>query len=160
MKDAEILALEQINEEGGLRGRKVEWVIADGRSDPAVFAQEARRLIETEKVCVIFGCWNSPCRKRVSEVVERAGHLLVFSSNYEGMDSTSNVVCTGPIPNQQVIPGVNWCFETLKARRFFLAGCTRGYRVAGFQRDYQRPAQGPGGFVRGRKTCSPGRNRE
>ncbi len=35
---------------------------------------------------------------------------------------TSSVVCTGPIPNQQVIPGVNWSFETLKARRYFLTG--------------------------------------
>ena len=38
------------------------------------------------------------------------------------MDLPSAIVCTGPIPNQQVIPAVNWCFEKLNARRFFLAG--------------------------------------
>ena len=125
MKDAEVLALEQLNEAGGLLGRKVEWIIADGRSDPKVFAQEARRLIETEKVCVIFGGLTGTCRKSVEEVVEPAKHLLVFPSNYEGLDLPSSVVCTGPIPNQQVIPGVNWCFEKLKARKFFLAGCSQ-----------------------------------
>ena len=58
-------------------------------------------------------------------MVEPAKHLLMFPSNYEGMDLPSSVVCTGPIPNQQVIPGVNWCFEKLKARKFFLAGCSQ-----------------------------------
>ena len=38
------------------------------------------------------------------------------------MDVSPSVVCTGPIPNQQVIPAVNCCFEWLKARQFFLAG--------------------------------------
>ena len=46
MVEAEILALEEINAEGGLLGgRKVEWVIADGRSDWPTFAHEAERLI-------------------------------------------------------------------------------------------------------------------
>ena len=40
MIDAEVLALEQMNAAGGLLGRKVEWIIADGRSDPKVFAQK------------------------------------------------------------------------------------------------------------------------
>jgi urea transport system substrate-binding protein len=124
MRDAELLALEQLNAAGGLLGRKVEWIIADGRSDPKVFAQEARRLIETENVCVIFGGLTGICRKSIKEVVEPANHLLVFPSNYEGMDLPSCVVCTGPVPNQQIIPGVNWCFEKLKARKFFLAGCS------------------------------------
>ena len=124
MIDAELMALEEINREGGILGRKVEWVIADGRSDFKVFAQEARALIETEKVCVIFGCLTGLCRRSVKTVVEPANHLLVFPSNYEGMDLPSSVVCTGPIPNQQVIPAVHWCLETLKARKFFLAGCS------------------------------------
>ncbi len=122
MIDAELMAIDEINQQGGLLGREVKPIIADGRSDPKVFAQEARRLIETEKVSVIFGCWSSLCRKAVKSVVEPSNHLLFFPSNYEGMDICSSIVCTGPIPNQQVIPAVNWCFETLRARKFFLAG--------------------------------------
>ncbi len=122
MIDAELMAIDEINRQGGLLGREIKPVIADGRSDPKVFAQEARRLIETEKVTVIFGCWTSLSRRSVKSVVEASNHLLFFPSNYEGMDSTSSIVCTGPIPNQQIIPAVNWCFETLKARKFFLVG--------------------------------------
>jgi urea transport system substrate-binding protein len=122
MIDAELMAIDEINGAGGLLGRRVEAVEADGRSDPQVFAQEARRLIEVDKVGVIFGCWTSLCRRSVKAVVESSNHLLFFPSNYEGMDITPSIVCTGPIPNQQVIPAVNWCLETLKARKFFLAG--------------------------------------
>src|SRR3954454_11387490 len=122
MIDAEKRAIEEINAAGGLLGRRIEAVEADGRSDPQAFAQEARRLIETEKVGVIFGCWTSLSRRSVKSVVESSNHLLFFASNYEGMDISPSIVCTGPIPNQQVIPAVNWCFETLKARKFFLAG--------------------------------------
>jgi urea transport system substrate-binding protein len=124
MIDAEVMALEEINREGGIRGRKVEWVIADGRSDFKVFAQQARALIENEKVCVIFGCMTGLCRRSVKTVVEPANHLLVFPSNYEGMDLPASIVCTGPVPNQQVIPAVHWCLESLKTRKFFLAGCS------------------------------------
>jgi urea transport system substrate-binding protein len=122
MIDAELMAIDEINQQGGLLGREVKPVVVDGRSDPKVFGQEARRLIETEKVSVIFGCWTSLCRRSVKSVVEPSNHLLFFPSNYEGMDLSSSIVCTGPIPNQQVIPAVNWCFETLKVRKFFLAG--------------------------------------
>jgi urea transport system substrate-binding protein len=122
MIDAEQLAIDELNQQGGLLGRQIKAVIADGRSDPKVFGQEARRLIDNEKVCVIIGGWTALCRRAMKSVVEPSNHLLIFPSNYEGMDITSCVVCTGPIPNQQVIPAVNWCFEALKARKFYLAG--------------------------------------
>ena len=122
MKDAEILALEEINEAGGLAGRNVKWVVADGESDPKEFARQARRLIVDENVSVIFGGMNSACRDAVGDVVGESDHLFIFPSNYEGLDLSQNVICTGPLPNQQVIPAVNWCFETLKARKFYLIG--------------------------------------
>src|SRR6476646_10121499 len=50
MIDAEVLALEEIMANGGLAGRHVEWVKADGRSDWPTFAREAERLIDQEKV--------------------------------------------------------------------------------------------------------------
>jgi len=151
MIDAELMALEEINREGGILGRKVECVIADGRSDFKVFAQEARALIETEKVCVIFGCLTGLCRRSVKTVVEPANHLLVFPSSYEGMDLPSSVVCTGPVPNQQVIPAVYWCLETLKARKFFSGRLLGGHLVDRVQRNHQRSAQGDGCLMRWRK---------
>lgn len=122
MLDAEVMAIEEINEAGGLMGRRVVPVIADGESDPRVFAREARRLIEVEKVGAIFGGMTSACRRAIDDIVTPADHLFIFPSNYEGMDFSPNIICTGPLPNQQAIPAVAWCFDALKARKFFLAG--------------------------------------
>lgn len=120
--DAALLAVDRINREGGVMGRPVEPVIADGRSRADVFAREARRLIEEEEVCTIFGCWTSESRKTVVPVVEELGHLLVYPVQYEGIEESPNVFYTGAAPNQQIIPAVRWAFEVLDKRRFFLIG--------------------------------------
>ena len=44
--DATLLAIDEMNRDGGLLGRPVEGVVADGRSDSAAFAREAERLIK------------------------------------------------------------------------------------------------------------------
>ena len=120
--DAEILALEEINAEGGLLGRPVMWVVADGRSRDAVFAEQAQRLITIDKVGVIFGGYSSGSRKSMKPVVEENHHLLIYPAAYEGVEGSSNIVYTGGPANQQVAPAVSWCVETLKARKLFLVG--------------------------------------
>jgi urea transport system substrate-binding protein len=120
--DAEVLALEEINARGGLLGRRIEWQIADGHSDWLTFAQEARRLIETEKVKVIFGCWTSASRKGVKPVVEEFNHLLFYPNAYEGLEQSPNIVYTGAAPNQHIVPAVKWSFDKLEARKYYLAG--------------------------------------
>jgi urea transport system substrate-binding protein len=122
MIDAEVLALEEIKEHGGLLGRQVEWVIADGQSDWPTFAREAQRLIKEQKVSVIFGCWTSASRKSVKPVVEENHHLLIYPMAYEGLEQSRNIVYTGAAPNQQVIPAVTWSYDVLKKRKFFLVG--------------------------------------
>src|SRR5436309_12637686 len=68
--DAERMAVEELNDRGGVAGRRIELRTADGRSDASAFASEARRLIDAEKVSVIFGAYTSECRKAVRAVVE------------------------------------------------------------------------------------------
>jgi urea transport system substrate-binding protein len=121
VRDATLLAIEEINEAGGLLGRKIEPVIADGHSDEASFAREAEKLIIKEKVAVIFGCWTSASRKAVKAVVEQYNHLLFYPVQYEGLEQSSNIVYTGAAPNQQITPGVKWCFDHL-GKRMFLVG--------------------------------------
>jgi len=122
MIDAEVLALEEINRSGGLLGRPVRWVIADGASDGSTFARQAESLIRDHAVSVIFGCWTSASRKSVLPIVESHDHLLVYPMAYEGMESSANIIYTGAAPNQQITPAVQWCHATMGARRFFLVG--------------------------------------
>ncbi|MCX9156338.1 urea ABC transporter substrate-binding protein [Niveibacterium sp. 24ML] len=118
--DAVRMAVDEINAEGGLLGRSVELVVADGRSEPAVFAAEAERLITQARVSALFACWTSACRKAVKPVVERHQHLMVYPVQYEGMEQSPHILYTGSAPNQQIVPGSHWAMERFGDRVFLL----------------------------------------
>jgi urea transport system substrate-binding protein len=120
--EAEVLALEEINARGGITGRLLSWKIADGRSEASTFALQARRLIEQDKADVLIGGWTSECRKTILAVVEEHKNLLIFPANFEGIESSYHVVYSGGAANQVILPGVRWCFDSLKAKRFFIVG--------------------------------------
>jgi len=114
--DATVLALEQINAQGGLLdGRPVRWIIADGGSDEATFAREAVRLIDQDGAVALFGCWTSASRKAVRSVVEKRDHILIYPVQYEGCEQSPNIFYLGAAPNQQIVPAVSWGLENLGA---------------------------------------------
>jgi urea transport system substrate-binding protein len=119
--DSTLMAIEEINLQGGINGRIIEPVVVDGRSDWPTFAEEAEGFIVEEKVSVVFGCWTSASRKTVKPVFEKYNHLLFYPVQYEGLESSKNIIYTGAAPNQQIIPAIKWCFDNL-GRRFFLVG--------------------------------------
>lgn len=119
--DAVQLAVEEINAAGGVLGRPVEMVVADGRSDEGVVAAEAERLIVSEQVSALFACWTSACRKAVMPVVEKHRHLMFYPLQYEGLEQSHAVYYTGSLPNQQIIPGTRWALDAL-GRRVYLLG--------------------------------------
>lgn len=49
------VALDKINKEGGVKGRKLELVIVDDKTNPTEAARAAQRLISSEKVVAIIG---------------------------------------------------------------------------------------------------------
>jgi urea transport system substrate-binding protein len=120
--DAVLLAIDEINGTGGLLGRRVEPIIADGQSDETVFAREAERLISKEEVCTLFGCWTSASRKAVVPVVEKHDSLLLYPVQYEGMEQSPNVVYLGPVPNQQILPALRWIVGFEGKKRWFIVG--------------------------------------
>ncbi len=108
LKDVALMAIEEINDAGGLLGRQVEPVVVDPASDWPLFAEKARELIQQEKVAVTFGCWTSVSRKSVLPVFEELNGLLFYPVQYEGEESSFNVFYTGAAPNQQAIPAVEY----------------------------------------------------
>jgi urea transport system substrate-binding protein len=118
--DATLLAIEEINAQGGLLGRKLEPVIADGASTSDAFAAEAERLITLEKVSVVFGCWTSSSRKAVGPVFEKHNHLLFYPVQYEGLEQSPNIIYNGATPNQQVMPAVSYALANFGPRVFLV----------------------------------------
>ncbi len=121
LKDAELMAIAEINDSGGVLGRNLEPILEDAQSKPAQFASKARKLLEIDKVATVFGCWTSASRKAVLPVFEELNSLLWYPLQYEGLESSPNIFYTGLCPNQQVEPAVNWLLEN-KGNKFYLLG--------------------------------------
>lgn len=121
VKDAEVLAINEINESGGVLGKQIEYIAEDGASEPSTFATKAEKLIDQDKVVTVFGCWTSASRKAVKPVFEEYGNLLWYPVQYEGMESSSNIVYTGAAPNQQIVPAIDYLIEN-GYTKFFLLG--------------------------------------
>lgn len=121
VRDAEVLAINEINAAGGVNGKQIEYVEEDGASEPSTFATKAEKLIDSEGVSTIFGCWTSSSRKAVKPIVEEYGSLLWYPVQYEGMESSSNIVYTGAAPNQQIVPAIDYLLDQ-GYKKFFLLG--------------------------------------
>lgn len=121
VRDAEFLAIKEINAAGGVLGKQIEIAQEDGASEPQIFAEKARKLIQSDKVATIFGCWTSASRKAVKPVVEETNALLWYPVQYEGMEASPNIMYMGAAPNQQAVPAVEFCAEKF-GKNMFLIG--------------------------------------
>jgi urea transport system substrate-binding protein len=153
--DGVLLAVDEINEKGGVLGRPVETVIEDGESDESVFARKALKLIKEDGTLAIFGCWTSVSRKAVMAVAEKHDHLLFYPVSYEGMEQSKNVIYGGSVPNQQILPALQWCHGFQNKKRWFLVGLDSVYSRA-VQAVIRDEAQRLGTQVVGEEFLPPG----
>ena len=68
-------AVEILNEKNGILGRQVELLVEDSANDVGTGVQKTRKLIERDKVDVIFGDVNSGIAYAMAQVT---GELKVF----------------------------------------------------------------------------------
>ncbi len=121
LRDAELMAIEEINAAGGVLGKQIEPVVEDGASDWPTFAEKATKLLQQDKVATVFGGWTSASRKAMLPVFEQNNGLLWYPVQYEGMESSPNIFYTGATTNQQIVPAVDWLLENV-GKDFFLVG--------------------------------------
>jgi urea transport system substrate-binding protein len=122
VRDAELLAIGEINEAGGVLGKQLKPVIEDGASDWPTFAEKAQKLISTDKVAATFGGWTSASRKAMLPVFERNKALLYYPVQYEGLEASPYIFYTGATTNQQIIPGLEFLKTKLNVKKLFLVG--------------------------------------
>jgi urea transport system substrate-binding protein len=127
--DSYLMAIDEINARGGVLGRMIVPIVADGETDWDVFASEAERLIVEEKVSAIFGAYTSASRKAMLPIFEKYNHLLFYPPVYEGMEQSPNIIYLGATPNQRFIPATDWVVENL-GTRIFLVGTEYVYPVS------------------------------
>jgi len=110
-----------LNAKGGLLGRHLELRIEDSATDDATAARVAAKLVEEDRVDVIFGGIYSSTRLAIKgAAVTRGKTLYIYPEQYEGQEADPLIFCTGPVPAQQVDPFIPWLMQTTGAKTFYL----------------------------------------
>lgn len=115
------MAADEINADGGIMGKKIEYIQEDGATDWPTFAEKTEKLLTEDCVAAIFGGWTSSSRKAVKPVVEQNNGLFFYPVQYEGLESSPNIYYTGATTNQQIIPAMDFLKEQ-GVKTLFLAG--------------------------------------
>jgi urea transport system substrate-binding protein len=120
VKNATLMAIDEINKAGGVLGQQLVPVTQDGASDWPTFAEKARLLLQNERVAAMFGCWTSASRKAVLPVVEQLNGLLYYPVQYEGLEASKNIFYIAAPPNQQIIPAVTYLLQQNLTKMYLL----------------------------------------
>jgi branched-chain amino acid transport system substrate-binding protein len=92
----------EINESGGLLGKKVKAVTADTGSNMQLYQSLAQQMALRDKVSVVEGGITSASREVIRPVLRRYNTLYFYNTLYEGGVCDRNCFCTGTTPAQTV----------------------------------------------------------
>jgi len=115
------LAIQEINEAGGLLGKKVKLLVEDDKTDTKTGVDKARRLIERDKVDVLAGTISSAMREAVTPIVAKHHMLYLYPTFYEGGVCNKLIFCFGEVPAQQVAPFLPW-FMNKYGKKVYIIG--------------------------------------
>ena len=115
------MVIDDINASGGLLGRQVNLYLEDGETTDSVAEAKAAKLIEEDRVDVIFGGIFSSTRQAIKRsAVTQGKKLYLYPEQYEGQECDPLIFCTGPVPAQQVEPLIPWLMQETGAKTFYL----------------------------------------
>ena len=122
------MAVDEINEKGGVLGRPFEVVLGDSKTEPRIVVEQANRLIRQEQVDFLAGTFSSAERNAAGPVVTSANKILLYPTFYEGQEKeyhpgvcNPNIFMFGPEPTQQVWPHMEYMMENF-GNKFFMIG--------------------------------------
>ena len=122
------MAVDEINEKGGVLGRPLEVVLGDSKTEPRIVVEQANRLIRQEQVDFLAGTFSSAERNAAGPVVTSANKILLYPTFYEGQEKeyypgvcNKNIFMFGPEPTQQVWPHMEYMMSNF-GKKFFMIG--------------------------------------
>lgn len=115
------LATDEINKAGGIAGRQIELVIYDTQSDNTRYQEFMRRVLQRDKVDVVFAGFSSASREAYRPIVNQFDGFAFYNNQYEGGVCDANMVVTGAVPEQQFSTLVPWMMETYGKKVYTIA---------------------------------------
>jgi ABC-type branched-subunit amino acid transport system substrate-binding protein len=120
------LATKEINDAGGIMGRKVELLFEDEEANPSVAVPKAEKLFQVSKVDFLTGTVNSASTLAVGQVAERNKRLIAttvsFSDAITGEKCSPNVFRVNAKAGQQSAALAEWLSKAKPNAKVFYLG--------------------------------------
>ena len=120
------LATREINDAGGVMGRKLELMFEDEEANPAVATQKAEKLLQQAKADFLTGTVNSGSTLAVGQVAERNNRLMAttvsFSDAITGEKCSPNVFRVNARAGQQSAALAEWLAKAKPNAQVFFLG--------------------------------------
>lgn len=113
-------AADEINQCGGICGKKIRLLYKDYHSDLSVVETQIKELIRAN-VNVIMGGFLSSAREIIRPVIDRNHMLYFYDSLYEGGLADHYTFCTASMPEQNLFPVLQYMVQRNKKRFYVLA---------------------------------------
>ena len=158
-RDGAMLAVEQWNARGGIRGSRIAAVVEDSMCDPGPALDAANKVINVDKVRFIIGEVCSRASIPISEVAE-ASHVIQVSpsSTHPSVTVDKNgatkryVFRACFIDSFQGRVGAAFAFRNLGARRAFVIFDSWDDYTRGLSESFESSFRSLGGVIVGRET--------
>ena len=99
---ASMLAIEEINANGGIGGREIDVVSRDPQSDNQRYQELTREFINEEDVDVLWAGYSSATREAIRPIINRNEQLYFYTTQYEGGVCDKTTFAVGPTARQQL----------------------------------------------------------
>lgn len=126
--DAIRMAIDDINNTGGVLGRQLHWQSLDYASEPQTAAKAAQAMLHELGIRHLFGGWLSASRRAIVNAMRDFDALYWYPVHYEGFEDSSRVVYTGSTINQLLVPLVDFALEQ-GWRKLYLVGLDQIYSL-------------------------------
>jgi urea ABC transporter substrate-binding protein len=105
------LATAEINKAGGIDGRQIKLDIYDTQSDNTRYQEFMRRVLQRDKVDVVFAGFSSASREAYRPIVDRLNGFAFYNNQYEGGVCDAHMIVTGAVPEQQFSTMIPWMMD-------------------------------------------------
>jgi PAS domain S-box-containing protein len=121
VKDTALMAIAEINQSGGVLGKRIEPIVFDMTPYEQNIAVHIKSFFDEFNINHLFGGCTSSARKSLIPFLEKQHAQLWYPYAYEGLEFSKNIFYTGACPNQVVQPAITWLRQN-KGNRIYLIG--------------------------------------
>ncbi|WP_238400951.1 ABC transporter substrate-binding protein [Alloalcanivorax marinus] len=115
------LAVDNINENGGLLGEPVKVVSYDAQSELSKYTQFTHTAILRDKVDALFAGLTSSSREAIRPIIRKADIPYFYASLYEGGACDKQTFVTGTSASQQLSVLIEWAVKEYGKRIYIMA---------------------------------------